>query len=155
MTTVRAARARNGARNRGFSRTRSNTAVGSNRTRTRSRTAPITTSRTKGSPSRTAGTAPNIRDSMVAASGGSPLRKADPERAERARSEGSALVTSPGLTGLHWGLWWERNEKKDGGGCVGATSPNLHNLQNLQNLQNLPNLLFATSLTCFRMEARG
>src|SRR2546429_1383527 len=67
MTTVRAARARNGARKRGFSRTRSNTAVGSNRTRTRSRTAPITTSRTKGSPSRTAGTAPNIRESMVAA----------------------------------------------------------------------------------------
>src|SRR5207237_3227188 len=61
------ARARNGARKRGFSRTRSNTAVGSNRTRTRSRTAPITTSRTKGSPSRTAGTAPNIRESMVAA----------------------------------------------------------------------------------------
>src|SRR6266513_4802002 len=61
------ARTRNGARKRGFSRTRSNTAVGSNRTRTRSRTAPITTSRTKGSPSRTAGTAPNIRESMVAA----------------------------------------------------------------------------------------
>src|SRR5438876_1122573 len=63
------ARVRNGARNRGFSRTRSNTAVGSNSTLTRSRTAPIGPSRTKGSPSRTAGTAPNIRDSMVVASG--------------------------------------------------------------------------------------
>src|SRR6266568_2925233 len=45
------ARATNGARKRGFSRTRSNTAVGSNHTRTRSRTAPIAPSRTQGSPS--------------------------------------------------------------------------------------------------------
>ena len=48
ITMMATARARKGARNRGFSRTRSNTAVGSNNTRTRSRTAPITPSRTKG-----------------------------------------------------------------------------------------------------------
>ena len=65
ITMMATARARNGARNRGFSRTRSNTAVGSNNTRTRSRTAPITPSRTEGSPSRTAGTAPNIREKQV------------------------------------------------------------------------------------------
>src|SRR2546429_7138329 len=103
MTTVRAARARNGARKRGFSRTRSNTAVGSNRTRTRSRTAPITASRTKGSPSRTTGTAPNILEKQI-------LRACDAqddkraavilsERAERARSEGSAYLPVRKFTG--------------------------------------------------------
>src|SRR2546422_343965 len=64
-TTTMIASATNGARKRGFSRTRSNTAVGSNNTRTRSRTAPIAPSRTQGSPSQTAGTAPNIREKQI------------------------------------------------------------------------------------------
>src|SRR2546426_195893 len=70
VSTTTIASATNGARKRGFSRTRSNTAVGSNNTRTRSRTAPIAPSRTQGSPSRTAGTAPNIREKQNLRAGG-------------------------------------------------------------------------------------
>src|SRR5207248_7105202 len=106
MTTVRAARARNGARNCGFSRTRSNTAVGSNRTRTRSRTAPITTSRTKGSPSRTAGTAPNIRESMVAARRLAPGPKLDGEL-DQHRNDPSpehSVAEARSQDGVHRGL---------------------------------------------------
>src|SRR2546422_548612 len=95
-STTMIASATNGARKRGFSRTRSNTAVGSNNTRTRSRTAPIAPSRTQGSPSRTAGTAPNIREKQILrACGAQDDKRGHPERARGKRAQRRIVAALP------------------------------------------------------------